>query len=95
MKGYVIFLEDVFDQQEFERYKTMSPGSIQKYGGEFVVRGGDIESLEGDFSYGRIVVIAFPTIEKARAWYHSDEYADAKVLRLKISSGQAVLVEGV
>ena len=95
MKGYVIFQEDVFDQEEFERYKTMSPASIEKFGGEFVVRGGDIEVLEGGFNHGRIVVLAFPTVDQARTWYHSDEYSDAKALRLKISSGQAVLVAGV
>lgn len=95
MKGYVIFQESVFDQAEFDRYKSMSPQSIETFGGTFVVRGGPVEPLEGEFTFERVVVIEFPTVDAARSWYHSDEYADAKELRLKISSGQAVLVEGV
>ena len=95
MKGYVIFQEDVFDEQAFERYKSMSPTSIEKYGGEFVVRGGDIDVLEGAFEHGRVVIIAFPSVDRAREWDHSDEYAEARKLRLGISSGQAIIVPGV
>ena len=95
MKGYVIFQESIFDQAEFDRYKSMSPQSIKKYGGTFVVRGGPVEPLEGEFGFERVVVIEFPSVDAARAWYRSEEYADAKELRLKISSGQALLVEGV
>lgn len=95
MTAYVIFQETVFDAAEFERYKTMSPVSIAKFGGEFIVRGGEFETLEGEFSHERVVVIAFPTMEAARSWYHSDDYADARDLRLKISRGDAVLVDGV
>lgn len=95
MKGYIIFEESIFDQEAFEEYKAMSPESLKKYGGEFVVRGGDIELLEGKFEYERVVVIEFPSVERARAWYHSEEYAAAKELRLTISKGQAVLVRAI
>ena len=95
MTAYVIFQETVFDAAEFERYKTMSPLSIEKFGGEFIVRGGPVETLEGKFTHERVVVIAFPSMEAARSWYHSDEYADARDLRLKISKGDALLVEGI
>lgn len=95
MKGYVVFQENVFDQSKFDRYKSMSPQSIKKYGGQFVVRGGQIDTLEGEFEFERIVVIEFPSVEAARSWYYSIEYADAKELRLKISTGHAILVEGV
>ena len=95
MKGYIIFQEDVFDPAAFEDYKALSPQSIAKFGGEFIVRGGPIESLEGDFAYGRVVIIAFPSPEAARAWYHSEDYAEARALRLKISKGEAILVEGL
>ncbi len=95
MTAYVIFQETVFDAAEFDRYKTMSPASIAKFGGEFIVRGGDVETLEGEFTHERFVVIAFPTMDAARSWYHSDDYADARDLRLKISTGDAILVEGI
>ena len=95
MTGYVIFQENVFDKAEFDRYKSLSPASIEKFGGKFVVRGGGIEALEGEFEFERVVIIAFPNTDAARAWYRSDDYAEAKELRLKISSGEAILVEGV
>ena len=94
MKGYVIFQEKVFDKEAFEEYKKMSPESIKKYGGEFVVRGGDIEVLEGGFDFERVAMLVFPSVEQARAWYNSQEYAEAKEFRLKISKCQAILVQG-
>ncbi len=95
MKGYVIFQETVFDQEAFDRYKSMSPKSIEQFGGSFLVRGGPVDVLEGEMSHERVVVIEFPSAEAARAWYHSDEYADARDLRLKISRGDAILVQGI
>lgn len=95
MKGYVIFQENIFDQAEFERYKQLSPQSIEKFGGAFVIRGGAIEALEGAFAHERVVVIAFPSVKAARDWYESEDYAEAKALRLQISTGDAIIVEGV
>ena len=95
MKGYVIFQETVFDQEEFDRYKSMSPRSIEKFGGSFLVRGGPVDVLEGVMSHERVVVIEFPSVEAARSWYQSDDYADARDVRLQISRGDAILVQGV
>lgn len=94
MTAYVIFQETIHDGQAFERYKQLSPASINKFGGQFVVRGGDIETLEGSFAHERVVIIAFPDAEHARQWHQSEEYAEAKAMRLKISSGDAILVQG-
>ena len=95
MKGYVIFQESVLDKEAFEKYKKMSPSSIKKYGGEFIVRGTEIEVLEGSFDHERVVVVAFPSVEQARSWYQSDEYAEAKEFRRGIAKGQALLVQGI
>ena len=95
MKGYVIFRETVFDQDAFDRYKSMSPGSIEQFGGRFLVRGGPVDVLEGEMAHQRVVIIEFPSVDAARSWYHSEEYADARELRLKISRGDAILVQGV
>ena len=95
MKGYVVFQETISDAEAFERYKQLSPQSIAKYGGEFLVRGGPVETLEGRFARERVVVIAFPSPEAARAWYDSEEYRDAKALRLTIAEADAILVQGV
>ena len=95
MRAYFIFQEEISDKEAFEEYKKMSPESIKKYGGEFVVRGGDVEVIEGVFDFERVAILAFPSFEQARAWYNSEEYAEAKELRLKISKCQAILVQGI
>ena len=95
MPAYVIFQENIFDQDGFEHYKTLSPASIEKFKGRFIVRGGPITVLEGAFAYERVVVIEFPTADAARDWHASTEYEEAKNLRLQISEGQCVVVEGV
>ncbi len=94
MPGYVYFQEDVFDHERFEEYKKQSVKSITQYGGKFIVRGGEIQVLEGDFNFSRVVIIEFPSVQVARDWYESEEYAAAKALRLEISKGEAVLVAG-
>ncbi|MBM1634345.1 DUF1330 domain-containing protein [Sulfitobacter mediterraneus] len=94
MPAYVIFQEDIQDQEKFAEYKTLSPASISQFGGKFIVRGGDITELEGQFEYERIVVISFPDKAAALAWYNSTEYEPAKNMRLSCSSGVSVLVEG-
>ncbi|SLN33662.1 DUF1330 domain-containing protein [Ruegeria meonggei] len=92
MTAFVIFQEDIHDPIAFETYKNMSPASIKKYGGQFVVRGGQIDVLEGDFAHERVVVIAFPDRSAAHGWYNSVDYAEAKDLRKSISSGAAIVV---
>ena len=95
MTAYVIFQETIHDAEAFEEYKKLSPASIAKFGGQFVVRGGEIETLEGSFDHERIVIIAFPDAQSARDWHQSADYEPAKAMRLKISTGDAVLVEGI
>ena len=95
MPGYVYFQEDIFDPERFEEYKKQSVKSIAQYGGKFIARGGEVQVLEGDFNFSRVVIIEFPSVQAAREWHESPEYAAAKALRREISKGEAVLVEGV
>jgi len=95
MKGCFIFQEDVFDEAEFERYRTLSPQSIKKYGDEFIVRGGEVEALEGAFNFQRLVSAAFASVGSAKPWFHSADYAFAKEQRPKISKGDALSVADV
>jgi uncharacterized protein (DUF1330 family) len=94
MKGYVILDIKVHDAARYEHYKAMSGDSINKYGGRFIVRGGNAEVLEGSWSPSRVVVLEFETIQRAREWYNSPEYQDAKRLRFETATSVAVLVEG-
>lgn len=94
MKGYVILDIKVNDSERYEHYKTMSSDSINKYGGRFLVRGGNAEILEGNWSPSRVVVLEFESLERARNWYNSPEYRNARQLRFETATSVAILVEG-
>jgi uncharacterized protein (DUF1330 family) len=95
MTAYVILQINVHDPVEYEEYKKLSPISIAAYGGKFTVRGGKTETLEGDWSPGRLVILQFESSERAREWINSEEYRAARALRHKTSTTQAVVVEGL
>lgn len=95
MIGYVIAEIQVNDPVLFEEYRKLVPATIAKYGGKYLVRGGAIESKEGGWTPARVVVLEFPTIEQARKWYHSPEYAPALAIRLKAANAKVILVDGV
>ncbi|MGC1241840.1 MAG: DUF1330 domain-containing protein [Chryseosolibacter sp.] len=95
MKAYVIVDVRITDPERYEAYKKLTPGSLEPYDGKFIVRGAETETLEGSWNPGRIVVLEFPSLEKARAWWSSEGYAPAKALRQSASVTQMILVEGV
>jgi uncharacterized protein (DUF1330 family) len=95
MKGYIIVDVIIQDPVRYEEYKKLTPGSLAPFDGKFIVRGGATETLEGDWNPGRIVVLEFPSVEKAKAWWSSDGYAPAKALRQATSITQMIVVEGV
>jgi len=94
MPAYIIVDVEVTDPANFEEYRKQVPATVQKYGGRFLVRGGAMEVLEGDWRPKRVVVLEFPSMEQAKRWYESEEYRAPKALRLKTSRGRLVLVEG-
>ncbi len=94
MAAYLIGDVEVRDQEAYEEYRKRVPASLLPYGGRFIVRGGATETLEGDWLPGRIIVIEFPTTERAKAWWSSSEYQIAKAMRQRSASAQMILVEG-
>tara|TARA_R110002110_G_scaffold311970_1_gene525405 strand:+ start:112 stop:399 length:288 start_codon:yes stop_codon:yes gene_type:complete len=92
--GFIIAQIDVSDAKAFEDYRALVPATIEQYGGEYIVRGGKQENLEGSPN-PRTVVVRFDSFERAREWYYSSEYEKPKALRQAASTGNAVLVEGV
>jgi len=95
MPAYVIIDIEVHDPAKFEEYKKLGPPSIAAYGGKYLVRGGDCETLDGTWSPTRIVVLEFPDMPRAREWYNSDLYARAIQLRHASAKSQFILVEGL
>jgi len=95
MTAYVIVEVNVTDARLYDQYKKLVPATVEKYGGRFAVRGGAVDSKEGGWNPARIVVLEFPSMDRARAWYDSPEYAPALALRLKAANAKLILVEGV
>ena len=95
MAAYVIAEVEVTNPDGYREYTTHVPGTITKYGGRFLVRGGPATVLEGDWPTLRRVVIEFPSVEAAKKWWDSTEYAEPKKMRRANSKGRLILLEGV
>jgi uncharacterized protein (DUF1330 family) len=95
MPAYIIVDVNIHDTKRYEDYKKLTPSSLAVYDGEFVARGGRTETLEGGWEPGRIAILKFPNADKARAWWSSSEYHDAKLLRQSIATTRMILVDGV
>ena len=95
MPAYVIVDVKINNHEDYEEYKKLTPASITAYDGKFIVRGGKTETLEGDWDPERIVVLEFPTVERAKEWWASEMYAPAKQIRQRTASTQMIVVEGL
>jgi uncharacterized protein (DUF1330 family) len=80
MPAYVIAMLDVTDAAAYERYKAAAPPTIAAAGGRYLARGGE-SVLEGNHDGRRMVILEFPSVEAARTWHQSSEYAEARTFR--------------
>ncbi len=94
MPAYVLVEVEVLDAPAFERYREIAPPIIAAYGGRYLARGGRSETLEGDPCH-RMVVLEFPSLERAREWWASEEYAAARSIRSLSARVRMIAVEGV
>jgi uncharacterized protein (DUF1330 family) len=95
MAAYVVVQVDVNDPVRYEDYKKLVPPSIEKFGGRFLVRGGRTHTLEGEWAPKRFVLLEFPSVERARAWWASPEYAEARALRWATADSKMIIAEGL
>ena len=95
MPAYVIIETDVTDPDQYEKYKAASPGAVAAGGGRFLVRGGELTVLEGDWHPSRVVVLEFDDLAAAKRWYESEAYQEAKQLRQGAAHFRMVAVQGV
>ena len=95
MAAYVIADVDVKDPVRYEDYRKLVLPTITAYGGRFLARGATVDTLEGPWHPKRLVIVEFPSVERAKAWWASSEYAEAKALRQATSHGSLVVIEGV
>ncbi|MFI4986519.1 MAG: DUF1330 domain-containing protein [Alphaproteobacteria bacterium] len=94
MAAYIIGDVEVKDPETYAQYRSRVMATIEKYGGRFLVRGGAHEPLEGKWRPRRLVVLEFPDMAAAKAWYGSKDYAPLIKLRQSASEGSLVAVEG-
>jgi uncharacterized protein (DUF1330 family) len=93
--AYVIAIVDVKDPVRYEDYRKTVLPTITAFGGKFIARGGHTEVLEGTWAPRRMVILEFPSVERAKVWWSSPEYAGPKALRQATSEGTLILIEGV
>jgi uncharacterized protein (DUF1330 family) len=94
MASYVIVDVDTSDPERYEEYKRMAQETVAQFGGRYIVRGGKMAIVEGEWRPTRIVVLEFGSFEKAVEWWSSQEYAPAKALRQSLSKTDIVIVDG-
>ena len=95
MTAYVIVDIEVTDPAGYEDYKRLAAPTVAAYGGKYIVRGGAVETLEGDWATHRLVVLEFESAARARQWLNSPEYGAARQLRHKTARSKMIVVEGV
>jgi uncharacterized protein (DUF1330 family) len=95
MAAYIIVEVSITDPKAYEEYKKLTPAAVAAYDGKFIVRGGETETLEGDWQPERIVVLEFPSLEQAKAWWASDVYSPAKLIRQQAAKTKMIVVNGV
>jgi uncharacterized protein (DUF1330 family) len=97
LAAYIVAeIGEIHDQKLYDRYRAQTPGCIAKFGGRFLIRGGQVEAAEGQWKPARLVVIEFPDMATAKRFYASPEYREILPLRLNASrGGKVIFVEGV
>ena len=95
MAAYLLAQVEVHDMAQYRKYTARTPAIIEKYGGRFLARGGEVVTLEGDAPAGRIVLIEFPSLQTVQDFYASEEYQEVKQLRLPASTAGFLALAGV
>lgn len=94
MLGYAIFNIEVTNPEDYKQYLKNVTAIAEKFGGKYIVRGGESTVIEGNWAYPRTVVIQFPSYEKALEWYRSDEYKPIRQIRLDNAVTNAIIIQG-
>jgi len=94
--AYVISEVEVRDPALADTYRALAQESIARYGGRYIIRGGAVEAVEGEWpARRRVLVVEFPIMERARAWYASAEYATTRRVRATALTRRLLFVEGI
>ena len=94
MPAYVIVEIDIHDQEMYQAYTLLTPETIARYNGKFIIRGGESIVLEGNWNPKRVVTLEFPSVEIAKEWWNSDAYSAARKIRQKAATTNMIIVDG-
>ncbi|SRR6266851_5602718 len=95
VSAYVIYEAEIIDPGRYEDYRAKTAASLAAAGARYIVRGGDMEVLDGEPPAGRIVIAEFPTMESALAWYRSEEYTQIRTIRDGAARARIYVVDGI
>jgi uncharacterized protein (DUF1330 family) len=95
MNAYLIADVEVLDSAGYEAYRQQVPATIAAFGGRYLVRGGALTVLEGDWSPKRCVILEFPSMAQLKAWYDSPAYVPLRAIRERTTKSRLVMVEGL
>ena len=95
MPAYLIVDNQITDPKAYDEYRRRVVPLLGRFGGRFLVRGGQISHLEGEWKPQRLVIVEFPSMDALQAWYRSPEYAPILELRKSASTGSVVVAAGV
>ena len=93
-KGYVIVRINIKNAELFQQYPPLSTKAVEKFGGKYLIRGGAFDVVEGEWHAERTTVVEFESFEKAKEFYNSLEYNEAKKVRQKSAESDFILIEG-
>ena len=95
MAAYMVLNIEVTDPTRYADYAKAAGATVEQFGGRYLARGGRAESLEGSVQPKRVVILEFPTAERAKAWWDSAEYREPKRIRQSAATSDTLIVEGV
>jgi uncharacterized protein (DUF1330 family) len=95
MPAYIVVDIEITDPAGYEEYKKLAGATVEKYGGKYIVRGGAVETLEGDWEPKRIVVLEFESVQRAKEWLNCEEYREPRKMRHRTAKTKMIIVESV
>jgi len=95
MAAYMLVDVEVRDAEQYAKYRDEVPALIAKHGGEYLVRGGDFDVVEGDWKPHRLVLFRFPSRQAIHDLMGDPEYAELKALRQRVANSIVVAMDGI
>tara|TARA_B110000014_G_C19498923_1_gene269598 strand:+ start:67 stop:354 length:288 start_codon:yes stop_codon:yes gene_type:complete len=95
MSAYIVVQINIKNKEPYKEYLRQVTPIVEKYKGEYIIRGGNYKTMLGNWDYERTVVIKFPTYDMATKFYNSQEYFPVKKIREDNSDGNLIIIEGI